>query len=33
MQPDDVAAVVRDALSLPRSAEVTDLRVRPMLKP
>ena len=32
MQPDDVAVVVRDALTLPRSAEVTDLKVRPMLK-
>ena len=32
MQPADVAAVVSDALSLPRSAEVTDLKVRPMVK-
>jgi NADP-dependent 3-hydroxy acid dehydrogenase YdfG len=33
MQPEDVAAVVLTALTLPRTAEVTDLRVRPMLKP
>jgi NADP-dependent 3-hydroxy acid dehydrogenase YdfG len=32
VQPDDVAAVVLSALTLPRSAEVTDLVVRPMLK-
>ena len=33
IQAEDVASVVRHALSLPRSAEVTDLRLRPMLKP
>jgi len=33
MQPDDVAAVVIDALSLPRTAEVTDICVRPLHKP
>ena len=32
MQPEDVASVVVSALSLPRSAEVTDLHVRPMQK-
>jgi NADP-dependent 3-hydroxy acid dehydrogenase YdfG len=31
-QPEDVASVVVNALTLPRSAEVTDLMVRPMLK-
>lgn len=33
MQPEDVAAVVINALSLPRSAEVTDIYIRPLLKP
>lgn len=33
MQPDDVAAVVINALSLPRSAEVTDIMIRPLTKP
>ena len=33
VQPDDVASVVVNALTLPRSAEVTDLVVRPRLKP
>jgi NAD(P)-dependent dehydrogenase (short-subunit alcohol dehydrogenase family) len=33
MQPEDVAAVVIHALSLPRSAEVTDIRIRPMRGP
>lgn len=33
LQPDDVAAVVVHALSLPRSAEATDVHVRSMLKP
>jgi NADP-dependent 3-hydroxy acid dehydrogenase YdfG len=33
MQPVDVASVVLGALALPRSTEVTDLMVRPMLKP
>jgi NADP-dependent 3-hydroxy acid dehydrogenase YdfG len=33
MQPEDVAAVVINALSLPRSAEVTDISLRPLTKP
>ncbi len=33
LQPDDVASVVVHALSQPRSAEVTDISVRPMVKP
>ena len=33
MQPEDVASVVLNALTLPRTTEVTDLMVRPMLKP
>ena len=33
MQPADVAAVVLNALSLPRSAEVTDIHLRPLMKP
>jgi NADP-dependent 3-hydroxy acid dehydrogenase YdfG len=33
IQPDDVAAVVVGALQLPRTAEVTDIHLRPMLKP
>jgi NADP-dependent 3-hydroxy acid dehydrogenase YdfG len=33
MQPEDVASVVLNALTLPRSAELTDVRVRPMRKP
>jgi NADP-dependent 3-hydroxy acid dehydrogenase YdfG len=33
LQPADVAAVVLQALSMPRTAEVTDVRVRPALKP
>lgn len=32
MQPEDVAVAVINALSLPRSAEVTDIYIRPMLK-
>lgn len=32
MQPEDVAAMVTHALCLPRSAEVTDISMRPMLK-
>lgn len=32
MQPEDVAATVMAALTLPRTAELTDLRVRPMRK-
>lgn len=33
MQPEDVASVVINALSLPRSAEVTDISLRPFAKP
>jgi NAD(P)-dependent dehydrogenase (short-subunit alcohol dehydrogenase family) len=33
MQPEDVADVVLNALLLPRSAEVTDIHVRPLAKP
>ena len=33
LQPAAVAAVVVNALSLPRSAEVTDIHIRPTLKP
>jgi NADP-dependent 3-hydroxy acid dehydrogenase YdfG len=33
VQPEDIAAVVVCALSLPRTAEVTDVHVRPFLKP
>jgi len=33
IQPEDVAAVVINALSLPRSAEVTDISIRPLAKP
>jgi len=33
MQPEDVAAVVINALSLPSSAEVTDIHIRPLIKP
>lgn len=32
MQPEDVSAVVMNALALPRSAEVTDLHIRPLNK-
>lgn len=32
MQPEDVAEVVINALTLPRSAEVTDIHIRPFLK-
>jgi NADP-dependent 3-hydroxy acid dehydrogenase YdfG len=32
LQPEDVAAVVANALGLPRTAEVTEIRIRPMLK-
>jgi NADP-dependent 3-hydroxy acid dehydrogenase YdfG len=30
VQPEDVAAIVLSALSLPRTAEVTEIRIRPM---
>ena len=33
MQPEDVASVVINALSLPRTAEVTDINLRPFAKP
>jgi NADP-dependent 3-hydroxy acid dehydrogenase YdfG len=33
LQPSDVAAVVLNALCLPRTAEVTDISIRPMRKP
>jgi NADP-dependent 3-hydroxy acid dehydrogenase YdfG len=33
LQPADVAALVLHVLTLPRSAEVTDVKVRPMRKP
>jgi NADP-dependent 3-hydroxy acid dehydrogenase YdfG len=33
LQAEDIAAVVIKALTLPRTAEVTDIRIRPMLKP
>jgi NADP-dependent 3-hydroxy acid dehydrogenase YdfG len=32
LQPEDVASVIVNALSLPRTAEVTDLHIRPMIK-
>jgi NADP-dependent 3-hydroxy acid dehydrogenase YdfG len=32
LQPDDVAHVVVHALSLPRTAEVTDISIRPMIR-
>jgi NADP-dependent 3-hydroxy acid dehydrogenase YdfG len=32
LQPDDIAELVLKILTLPRTAEVTDVRVRPMLK-
>jgi NADP-dependent 3-hydroxy acid dehydrogenase YdfG len=32
MQAEDVASLVRNALTLPRSAELTDVKLRPMLK-
>ncbi len=33
LQPEDVAAVVLNALTMPRTAEVTDVRVRPHASP
>jgi NADP-dependent 3-hydroxy acid dehydrogenase YdfG len=33
LQPEDVASIIRTALHLPRTAEVTDLHIRPMIKP
>ena len=32
MQPEDLASVVINALSLPRTTEVTDINIRPFLK-
>jgi NADP-dependent 3-hydroxy acid dehydrogenase YdfG len=32
MQPEDVAAMVVQALKLPRTAEVTEISMRPLLK-
>jgi NADP-dependent 3-hydroxy acid dehydrogenase YdfG len=32
MQPEDIAAMVIQALSLPRTAEVTDISMRPLMK-
>lgn len=32
LQPEDVAAVVLNALTLPRTAEVTDINIRPLIK-
>jgi NADP-dependent 3-hydroxy acid dehydrogenase YdfG len=33
IQPEDVAAMIINAVELPRTAEVTDIRIRPFLKP
>jgi NADP-dependent 3-hydroxy acid dehydrogenase YdfG len=33
LQPSDIALAVIAALALPRTAEITDLRIRPFLKP
>jgi hypothetical protein len=33
MQPDDVAAVIVNALGLPRSAEVTEIQMRQFKRP
>jgi len=33
LQPDDVATIIVNALSLPRTAEVTDIHIRPAIKP
>jgi NADP-dependent 3-hydroxy acid dehydrogenase YdfG len=32
MQPGDIASMVAHTLALPRTAEVTDISIRPMLK-
>lgn len=32
LQPEDIASVVVNALTLPRTAEVTDIHIRPMIK-
>jgi NADP-dependent 3-hydroxy acid dehydrogenase YdfG len=33
LQPEDVSGVIANAIALPRTAEVTDIWVRPMIKP
>ena len=33
VQPEDVASVVRHALDLPRTAEMTEVSIRPLRKP
>jgi NADP-dependent 3-hydroxy acid dehydrogenase YdfG len=33
LQPEDVAETVLGALRIPRTAEVTDIHIRPMQKP
>jgi NADP-dependent 3-hydroxy acid dehydrogenase YdfG len=33
LQPKDIAAVVLNSLTLPRTAEVTDIHIRPMVNP
>ena len=33
LQPKDIAAVVLNSLTLPRTAEVTDIHIRPMINP
>ena len=33
LQPEDVASIVIEALTAPRTAEVTEIRIRPLLKP
>jgi NADP-dependent 3-hydroxy acid dehydrogenase YdfG len=33
LQPREIASVVTQALALPRTAEVTEIHLRPMLKP
>lgn len=33
LQPQDIASVVIEALAAPRTAEVTEIRIRPLLKP
>jgi NADP-dependent 3-hydroxy acid dehydrogenase YdfG len=32
LQPEDIASVVINALALPRTAEVTDIHIRPLVK-
>jgi NADP-dependent 3-hydroxy acid dehydrogenase YdfG len=33
LQPEDVAAIVVASIALPRTAEVTEISIRPMAKP